>query len=299
VITITGAEDGGTYDLGIFEGPSYEVYDATSGVASSDDSLTGGNSIGLGSFIYSVSAVDYAGNEASVTVSYTVIATTQGTAAVIDQFISSGDISDPGKLYEYLSAAQSYIDSGDNDKAIKNLDQFKHDIDSYRDKDGDKEQFSEAAAVILLGAADAMIAEYSSSGCKADESNESICDDGIDNDCDGQIDFADIDCIICFHYQEICDDGIDNDCDGQIDSADSDCYQDCAWFHPEICDGIDNDCNGIIDENTECYDDDGDGYCEGLDYDLDPITPPICTDGSSIGDCNDNSPAYYPGNGCA
>jgi len=67
-----------------------------------------------------------------------------------------------------------------------------------------------------------------------------ICDDGIDNDGDGQIDAADSDCYI----PEICNDGIDNDGDGQIDAADSDCTT------QEICDNnIDDDNDGLIDEN--------------------------------------------------
>ena len=85
------------------------------------------------------------------------IATTQKIAALIDQFISSGDISDPGKLYDYLSDAQGYIDSNNNDKAIQKLDEFKEAIDKLKKK----ENVSEAAAVVLTGAADAMIVELS------------------------------------------------------------------------------------------------------------------------------------------
>lgn len=51
-----------------------------------------------------------------------------------------------------------------------------------------------------------------------------ICDDGIDNDADGAIDCADIDCggdPVC--GTEICDDGIDNDGDAAVDCADLDC----------------------------------------------------------------------------
>jgi hypothetical protein len=88
-----------------------------------------------------------------------VIATTQGTAALIDQFISSGDISDPGKLYDYLLTAQGYIDSGDYDNAIKKgLENFKKELDTLKDKKG---VVSEAAFVVLAGAANEMIVELS------------------------------------------------------------------------------------------------------------------------------------------
>jgi hypothetical protein len=55
-----------------------------------------------------------------------------------------------------------------------------------------------------------------------------VCNDGVDNDCDGLIDCADSDCSanpacapICM--PEVCNDGLDNDCDGFVDCADSDC----------------------------------------------------------------------------
>jgi hypothetical protein len=69
---------------------------------------------------------------------------------------------------------------------------------------------------------------------------------------------------------EICDDGIDNDCDGEAEegcvvpaedkdqdgfSVDVDCDDNNAAVHPgadEACDGLDNDCNGQIDDSESC-----------------------------------------------
>jgi hypothetical protein len=62
-----------------------------------------------------------------------------------------------------------------------------------------------------------------------------VCNDQIDNDCDGTADEAD--CIVGCADREICGDGIDNDCDCIVD--------DCAI---EVCDdGMDNDGDGHAD----------------------------------------------------
>ena len=56
---------------------------------------------------------------------------------------------------------------------------------------------------------------------------------------------------------------------------------------PEICDGLDNDCNYNtgIDVAGECYDDDGDGYCE---------SPPCVNASSTIPDCDDTTTSISP-----
>ena len=60
------------------------------------------------------------------------------------------------------------------------------------------------------------------------EPTPEMCNDHIDNDCDGKVDCSDIDCAhhpICQEcVPEICNDGKDNDCDGLVDCDDPDCY---------------------------------------------------------------------------
>jgi len=107
---------------------------------------------------------------------------------------------------------------------------------------------------------------------------------GCDGDCD------DTDATIYPSAQEICNDGIDQNCDGQLneaDDSDGDGYTNCdtpsdcddfdANAYPglaETCDFVDNDCDGVVDNG---FDQDNDGYttCDG--------------------DCDDTAPTVYPG----
>lgn len=130
-----------------------------------------------------------------------------------------------------------------------------------------------------------------------------VCD-GIDNDCDGQVDedFDDLDSDGLAGCAGDCDDNnadvrpgaieqcdtIDNDCDGEIDEVSdldgdgfSNCGGDCddgnANVNPgvqEVCDRQDNNCDGNIDE--------------GFDLDGDSFT--VCG-----GDCDDNNENTFPG----
>jgi len=145
--------------------------------------------------------------------------------------------------------------------------------------------------------------------------------DGVDQDCDGIVDegttaydddgdglceFActdgsdpgdcnDGDPDVNPNQTEILGNGIDDDCDGIVDLGtddfDGDGYSvdggDCDDNEPsqfpgntELPDSLDNNCDGFVDEGTVYFDDDGDGFCEG----------PICTDGSTAGDCDDRLP---------
>ncbi|MFT4979275.1 MAG: hypothetical protein ACI8S6_005185, partial [Myxococcota bacterium] len=81
----------------------------------------------------------------------------------------------------------------------------------------------------------------------------------------------------------------DADLDGYTPNG-GDCNDSSPYVYPgadEICDGLDNDCIDLtaIDVGTECYDDDGDGYCED---------PPCVNTPNTLADCDDTSAARYP-----
>jgi hypothetical protein len=103
-----------------------------------------------------------------------------------------------------------------------------------------------------------------------------ICD-GLDNDCDDEIDEGLVQACFCGSVQgeQTCVAGAFGACSaGEAGSA-------------EICDGLDNDCDSLIDE--EC-DKDHDGFCdENLEY---AGNPDVCPKGS--GDCNDNEKNVNP-----
>lgn len=91
LITIIGVADGMTCNLGLVPPAAYAASDAQSGLAASNGVITGTpDAFGCGTFTYTVTATDRAGNTAVASVTYEVQATPQGTSALIDALVDAG-----------------------------------------------------------------------------------------------------------------------------------------------------------------------------------------------------------------
>ncbi len=160
-----------------------------------------------------------------------------------------------------------------------------------------------------------------------------VCDDAIDQDCDGLDAGTDLDgdgyfSVFCGGGDdcddasptvwpgapEVCGNGVDEDCDpGTPDIYDGDgdgasCAVDCDDDDPsrfpgqvELCaDGVDNDCDGVALNGDMDLDGEVGLACGGADCaDLDPsITSATDGDGDGSGrcdDCDDADPSVFPG----
>jgi hypothetical protein len=136
-----------------------------------------------------------------------------------------------------------------------------------------------------------------------------ICSDGIDNDCDGQVDEDSPETVPLTWYVDADGDGFGDpdpllvvlSCDAQPGYAlnGNDCNDANAAIHPgalEVCNDLDDDCDGIVDEGTLVtwyFDEDGDGFGD------DAVTLTSCAQPNGYvavgGDCDDLIPTTYPG----
>ena len=135
-----------------------------------------------------------------------------------------------------------------------------------------------------------------------------VCN-GIDDDCDGEIDEDAVACTIW--YRDMDGDGY-GDCNDYVCACQpiapyttltcGDCDDTDPYIHPaalEICNFIDDNCDGVIDENAlDCMiwyrdmDRDGFGYCNDYVCACYPLAP---YDASICDDCDDTNPFMFPG----
>jgi hypothetical protein len=138
---------------------------------------------------------------------------------------------------------------------------------------------------------------------------EEVCNDGVDNNCDGAMDARDNACVAFrdLDRDSFCPVGRDINRDGDCDDADEaegngdcdDTNHDVNPLEDEVCTNeIDDDCDGDSDErDDDCaggVDSDGDGYCPlGRDFDEDGVCFSPGED-VSPGDCDDTDPNRHP-----
>ena len=137
---------------------------------------------------------------------------------------------------------------------------------------------------------------------------DEVCD-GVDNDCDGEVDVDAIDASTWYGDKD--EDGYGADgseqvqCDSPqgkwVEDVAGDCDDEDPTTYPdadELCDGLDNDCDDEVDEDpvdeVRYYaDDDGDGYGDSWTSTLSCEAPTGYVEDDT--DCDDTDGSTYPG----
>jgi predicted thioesterase len=151
---------------------SFTAEDLESGVASVVATLDGEPvadgeviplyTLSLSEHTFEVTAVDNAGNSATETVTFNVIATVESLQDLVEFFFETGDIAPPHSKRRYgilnsllakLRAAEAYINDGDIDDAIGALGAFINQLEAL----SGKKHVSEFAANILIADAQYVI----------------------------------------------------------------------------------------------------------------------------------------------
>ncbi len=222
--------------------------------------------------------------------------------------MDEGDCSDADATM--YPGATEYCDGKDNNCNGATDEGAADAITWYRDADDDSygdPESTQAACTQPAGYVDDNT-DCNDEAFEANPNHDEICD-GIDNDCDTEIDEDDATDAPTWY--------LDEDGDGYGQAAvsaiacaaptgyvedDSDCDDGEAASNPdhdEICDGLDNDCDAVIDEDdavdapTWYRDDDGDGYGT-------PKSTMVQCDqpsgfGPDSGECDDGDAAINPG----
>lgn len=150
-ITINGVQSGAKYPLGLVPTVSYSASDSLSGVSASSATLTGGDGLGLGIFTYNVTAFDVAGNTATASATYEVIATPEGLIALIRQMQAAGKIDNAGIANSLISKVENAQKA--NGQAADNIMQaFINQVEAQSGR-----HIASDAAAILLHAAEYII----------------------------------------------------------------------------------------------------------------------------------------------
>ncbi len=83
-------------------------------------------------------------------------------------------------------------------------------------------------------------ADCDDSNADINPGEEEVCDDGLDNNCDGILGSTE--------QPEVCGNGLDDDCDGAVDELATE-----PGVEVECGDGLDDDCDGLVDfDDPDC-----------------------------------------------